>query len=118
MLKKSIRPVIQTVFLLGTTTWVSVWGIGMIPFDKWIASQFWYVMAFRATQVLFSLVVVRLIRPSTMNRFTFKIEKRRLLVCLGIIATLVLKDVVSPVLRVFVARDFRCACFYYGDWCG
>ena len=95
MRSKWLKNLFQGAVLLGVPTWVSGWGIGMIPFNRLPLSHFWEVMVFRAVDVSFCLIFVGLLRPQLFKRFTLRMELKRAGISLGLIFVLVGRSVIG-----------------------
>jgi membrane protease YdiL (CAAX protease family) len=69
MKNKFLRPLIA--YLIAEVN--NFWLTGLIPFNKLPFSHFWTVACERAFSVLCSLLLIRILSPSSLRRFTYKL---------------------------------------------
>lgn len=105
MRERWISQSLRAVLLLGIPTWVSVWGVSLVPFNKLPLSHFWQVMAYRAFSVAVYLVMIWALKPGLLRRFRFHVDRKRLWVAIGVLVILVGRDVVSAPYSKFSVID-------------
>ena len=82
------RSYLKTGVAVLLATALSVWGIGEIPIHKMPFSAFWNNIAIRTISSLFWVLLIKIFYPGALARFTFRLDRKRLLIGLGIVAFL------------------------------
>ena len=112
MRSKWLKNLFQGAVLLGVPTWVSVWGISFIPFEKLPLSHFWTAMIYRAVNVGFCLLMIWVLKPSLFKRFTLRIEPKKLGIMAGLLLILVGRQAMSAPFSKFSIFDIVTAFFF------
>ena len=82
------RSYFKTAIAVLLATALSVWGIGNIPVHKLLFSSYWNNIAIRAASSLLWVILIKIFYPGALSRFTFRLDRKRLLIGLGIVAFL------------------------------
>jgi membrane protease YdiL (CAAX protease family) len=81
-----LKPHLRTAGLFLALTWVSIWGVSLIPFDQLPIGNFWRGFTYHGFCALLWLVFMRVLTPGALPRLRIRVNKKRFLITILIIA--------------------------------